>query len=95
LGIGFEWTKSFHHRPVKINMNPRVKNVIPLQEHLLELIFTNDEKKVFDLKPYLNFGIFAELKNQDLFNTVKASCGTVVWDNGIDICPDTIYLESI
>ena len=76
-------------------MNPRVKNVIPLQEYLLELIFTNDEKKVFDLKPYLNFGIFAELKNQDLFNTVKASCGTVVWANGIDICPDTIYLESI
>ena len=53
-------------------MNPRVKNVTPLQEYLLELIFTNDEKKVFDLKPYLNFGIF-----------------------GIDICPDTIYLESI
>ena len=43
-------------------MNPRVKNVKPLQEYLLEIIFTNDEKKVFDLKPYLNFGIFSELK---------------------------------
>lgn len=75
-------------------MHPRVKNVTPQQDYLLELVFTNNEKKVFDLKPYLNFGIFSELKNLDLFNTVKASCGIVVWDNGIDICPDTVYLES-
>lgn len=75
-------------------MNPRVKNVTPIKDYLLELVFTNEEKKIFDLKPYLNFGIFSELIDYDLFNTVKVSYGTIVWDNGIDICPDTLYLES-
>ena len=76
-------------------MNPRVKHVIPGNDFTLELVFTNDEKKVFDVKPYLNFGIFSELKNPILFKSVKASLGTIVWNNGLDICPDTLYLESI
>ncbi len=75
-------------------MNPRVKYVYPRNNYIIEIIFSNDEKKYFDKKPYLNFGIFADLKNESLFNTVKASYGTVVWNNGIDICPDTLYLES-
>ncbi len=75
-------------------MNPRVKHVYPRNNYIIEIIFSNDEKKFFDIKPYLNFGIFEDLKNMSLFNTVKAACGTVVWNNGIDICPDTLYLES-
>lgn len=75
-------------------MNPRIKHVTPIQDYILELVFTNNEKKFFDVKPYLNFGIFSELADIDLFNTVKVSYGTVEWDNGIDICPDTLYLES-
>jgi hypothetical protein len=76
-------------------MNPRVKIVIPANDFTLELVFTNDEKKVFDVKPYLNFGIFSELKDPSIFKSVKASLGTIVWNNGLDICPDTLYLESI
>jgi hypothetical protein len=76
-------------------MNPRVKTVQPANDFTLELIFTNDENKVFDVKPYLDFGVFSSLKNPDLFNTVQVSCGTAVWSNGLDICPDTLYLESL
>ena len=76
-------------------MNPRVKHVIPGNDFTLKLVFSNDEKKVFDVKPYLNFGIFSELKNRSVFNSVKVSFGTIVWNNGLDICPDTLYLESI
>jgi hypothetical protein len=75
-------------------MNPRVKYVYPKNDYIIEIIFSNNEKKYFDIKPYLNFGIFQDLKNEYVFNTVKASCGTAVWNNGIDICPDTLYLES-
>jgi hypothetical protein len=75
-------------------MNPRVRSVSPVQNYDLEIIFTNNEKKKFDVKPYLNFGIFSQLKDLALFNTARAKLGTVSWNNGADICPDTLYLES-
>jgi Protein of unknown function (DUF2442) len=75
-------------------MNPRVKHVQILDNYKLLLTFTNDEKKVFDVKPYLSIGIFKELKNADVFNSVKIIDGTIQWLNDADFCPDTLYLES-
>jgi len=75
-------------------MNPRVKEVKALKNYSLELVFTNDEIRVFDAKPYLEKGIFQELKRLDLFNSVKPSLGSIQWKNGQDLCPDTLYLES-
>ncbi len=49
---------------------------------------------MFDVKPYLNFGLFSELKDIMMFQTAKVESGTVTWKNGLDICPDTLYLES-
>lgn len=75
-------------------MNPRVKSVHPTEDYLLEIVFNNNEKKKFDVKPYLNFGLFSELKDLDIFQSAVAEYGTVIWKNGLDICPDTLYLES-
>jgi len=75
-------------------MNPRVKSVNAVQDYVLEIVFNNNEKKVFDVKPFLNFGLFSELKDIIMFQTAKAELGTVIWENGLDICPDTLYLES-
>lgn len=75
-------------------MNPRVKSVKPNPDHTITLIFENDEKKVFDMKPYLNKGVFRELKDMKVFNSVKPFLGSIRWKNGQDLCPDTLYLES-
>jgi len=75
-------------------MNPRVKDVKPANDYTLTLTFTNSELKVFDVKPYLNIGRFRELKDVQLFNSVKPFLGSVQWKNGLDLCPDTLYLES-
>jgi len=75
-----------------MTMNPRVTNVVPLPDHMLELTFSNGEVKHFNVHPLLDTGIFAELKDEALFMTAKAALGTVVWDNGADLCPDTLYL---
>ncbi len=75
-------------------MNPRVKSVNAVQDYVLEIVFNNNEKKVFDVKPFLNFGLFSELKDIIMFQTAKAELGTVIWENGLDICPDNLYLES-
>ncbi len=75
-------------------MNPRVKYVKPNSDYTIILTFTNGEIKIFDLKPYLYKGIFQELKDISLFNSVKPFLGSVQWRNGQDLCPDTLYLES-
>ena len=75
-------------------MNPRVINVKPEQNFTLWITFNNGEEKRFDVKPYLGIGIFKELKDLSLFNSVKPCLGSVQWANGVDLCPDTLYLES-
>ena len=75
-------------------MNPRVILVKPEQDFTLLITFNNGEKKLFDVKPYLEIGIFKELKELSLFNSVKPFLGSIQWANGLDLCPDTLYLES-
>ena len=76
-------------------MNPRVKAVKPNSAYTLTLTFTTGEARTFDVKPYLNIGIFQELKDRRLFNSVKPFLGSIQWQNGQDFCPDTLYLESV
>ena len=74
-------------------MNPRVKDVKPNPDYTISLVFDNGERKVFDVKPYLDKGIFRELKDLKVFNAVCASLGTIEWPHGQDFCPDTLYLD--
>ena len=75
-------------------MNPRIKDVKPNDDYTLILTFTNDEVKIFDLKPYLDIGIFKELREKSKFNSVRPFLGSIQWQTGQDLCPDTLYLES-
>jgi hypothetical protein len=76
-------------------MNPRIKQVTPLSNHRLKLIFTNREWGIYDCSSLLNFGVFQELQNIHYFNQVKVIDGTVVWPHEQDISPDTLYLDSL
>ena len=76
-------------------MNPRVKTVKPNPDHTLTLGFTDGQVRQFDVKPYLNIGIFRELEDIALFNSVKPFLGSIQWKNGQDFCPDTLYLDSV
>jgi len=75
-------------------MNPRVKSVIPLESHKLELTFKNGEVGIYDCAPLLDFGVFKELRDANYFNRARVEDGTVVWPNAQDICPDTLYENS-
>ena len=76
-------------------MHPRVKAIKPNSDYTITLLFTNDEIRLFDVKPYLEFGIFNELKDMRLFNSVRPFLGSIQWQNGQDFCPDTLYLDSV
>jgi hypothetical protein len=72
-----------------------VTDVAPLSNYMLRLKFKNGEEKIFDMKPYLETGIFKELKDENIFKTAKVSFDTVEWANEADIDPETLYHESI
>lgn len=72
-----------------------INNVQPQDDYLLLLTFENGEKRQFDMKPYLNIGIFNELKDLKIFKTVRKSFDTIEWENEADIDPETLYQNSI
>jgi hypothetical protein len=76
-------------------MNPRVKNVVALPHHKLEIEFNNGEKGVYGCSHLLEFGAFKELKDENYCKKARTLDGTVAWPHEQDICPDTLYLDSI
>jgi hypothetical protein len=75
-------------------MNPRVKQVQYRAPYKLLLTFANDERKQFDLLPYLEYPIYSSLKDESYCRKAKVLLGTVAWDEAVDFDPDTLYLES-
>jgi hypothetical protein len=75
-------------------MNPRVKAVVPRDDHKLEITFTNGEIGIFDCSHLLSFGVFQEFRDISYFKQARAGDGTVVWPHEQDICPDTLYEDS-
>lgn len=71
-----------------------VIDVQPTINFELILTFANSEKRLFDMKPYLSTGIFRELENKVVFNTVRVSFDTIEWDNGADFDPEILYRDS-
>lgn len=76
-------------------MNPRVSAVTPNRDLTLCLRFTNGEEGVFDCSPFVDHGVFGDLKDPEYFIRVSVEGGTVVWPNEQDICPDTLYEDSV
>ena len=76
-------------------MNPRVKSVLPRDDYKLVITFTNEEVGIFDCAHLLTFGVFQELGDIRYFQRARAHQGTVVWPHEQDICPDTLYEDSV
>jgi len=76
-------------------MNPRVNSVVPTDEYHLRMKFTNGEVGVFDCSHLLDFGVFREFRDIAYFKRASVAHGTVVWPNEQDICPDTLYEDSV
>jgi hypothetical protein len=71
-----------------------IKKAKALSDHKLELVFENNETRIFDVKPYLDTGLFKELQDENLFRKVKVSFDTIEWPNGVDLDPEVLYEKS-
>ena len=76
-------------------MNPSVKSVQALENYKLRVEFENDELKDFDVTPFLEKGIFSELKDDSYFKQVRVAFGSVEWPNEQDFSKDTLYLLGV
>lgn len=75
-------------------MKIELRDVKPSSEYTLLLFFDNGEIRKLDMKPYLELGLYRELKDKEIFKTVKKSFDTIQWDNEADFDPDILYEKS-
>lgn len=71
-----------------------VVRVEPRKDNTLLLLFENQEKRIFDMTPYLEKKPFIKLKGSPLFMEATVAYGTVVWPGNIDIAPETLWHHS-
>ncbi len=72
-------------------MYPAIKEVSPEENYLLSVTFDNGEHGILDMKPFLDFGIFQDLKDQNAFNRVRVAFDTIEWESGADLDPAFVY----
>jgi len=57
----------------------------------IHLKFNDGSEKTVDFHQWLDGPVFEPLKNPDYFQRFFIDGGTVVWPNGADIAPETLY----
>lgn len=72
-----------------------VKEVMPQLNYSLLLTFANGERRIYDAKPLLNESIYSQLRNPAFFLKARVECGTVVWNDEVDIAPEHLYECSV
>lgn len=76
-------------------MYARVTAVQATDDYKLILTFDNQERRSFDMRPYLTVGRFSELRDMKLFKQIGVSFDTVEWQNGLDLDPEFLYAKSV
>jgi hypothetical protein len=71
------------------------KLVKPLPGYRIYVELENGRKGIFDLNPYLDRGVFRELRDVHYFNQVDIFLGAVTWPNEQDIAPETLLDEMV
>lgn len=67
-----------------------VITVEPLDNYQLRVKLSDGRSGIFDMSPFLNKGVFKELKDPEYFRQVFVSHDTVTWPHGQDIAPETV-----
>jgi hypothetical protein len=72
----------------------RITVAKPLPEYHLELTFESGEQGVVDLSAMVGRGVFAAWNDPAVFDRVSVTeFGAVEWPGGLDLCPDSLYLQ--
>jgi hypothetical protein len=73
----------------------KVTRVSVLTDYRVELLFEDGKGGVVDLSHLVGNGVFAVWTNYEAFQRVRiGEAGELVWNNQIDLCPDSLYLQA-
>lgn len=73
----------------------RVVNVDYIKDYIVDLKYSNGEKKRVDFFPLLKSGKKQELLNKDNFIQFGLNHWTLEWYNGVDFAPDFLYQQGV
>ncbi len=75
------------------NAQPSVTSATYVDGYRIELIFTDGNRGIADLETLLWGEVFTPLQDFHAFREfqVDHELGTIVWPNGADVAPDTLY----
>lgn len=109
--VEFYLSKGFDRKMAEYFASGRKKiiDVVPNDDFTLTLSFDNGEKRVYDVAPMLKpgtvFEIFLSLDNFRRVYLDEDHCvawdvdpavdSKVVWNNKVDLCPDSCYVDSV
>lgn len=74
-------------------MPPNVIKVAAAPDYSIVAEFETGEVRHFDMRPYLEYPAFAALKEPGMFMRAHVEHGAVVWNEDIDLSPDTLYMR--
>ena len=74
-------------------MIPDVTDFEIFADHRIKVTLSNGKRGVFDVKPYLDRGVFKELRDYNYFKRVRIEFGTLTWPNEQDFSPETIEIR--
>lgn len=60
-------------------------------EFRIHLVFNDGVEATLDCEPWLQGPIFEPLRDPRYFSRLFVEAGAVVWPNGADIAPETLY----
>lgn len=69
--------------------------VKPLPNFRIHVEIKDGREGIFDLKPFLDRGVFRELRDVHYFNRVGIVFGAVTWPHEQDIAPETLLAEML
>lgn len=109
--INYYLSKGFDQTTAEYFVNGRkvITAVVPNDNFTLILTFDNNEQRLLDMKPMIKDGtVFACLSDPVVFSNVYLDENNCIswdkdatidskteWNNKIDLCPDSCYLDSL
>jgi hypothetical protein len=71
----------------------KIIKVTANHDYILSVKLSDGRSGNFDVKPYLEKGVFTELKDKNYFRQVKPFFCGIIWPNEQDFSADTIAYE--